>query len=30
MNTELTYTAFIGHRQLISDQLLNVALMIKQ
>lgn len=30
MNTETTYTAFIGHQQLISDQLLNVALMIKQ
>lgn len=30
MNTETTYTAFIGYQQLISDQLLNVALMIKQ
>jgi uncharacterized protein len=29
MNTETSYTAFIGPRQLISDSLLNVALMIK-
>lgn len=30
MKNEASYTAFIGHRQLINDTLLNVALMIKQ